>query len=76
MPQITLYLDDATQALLEQAATAKGVSEGQWVAELVRQYAVQDWPQDCLDFAGRFADFPLRDDMPATLPSDQARNGF
>ncbi len=31
MPQITLYLDDATQALVEQAAKANGLSKSRWV---------------------------------------------
>jgi uncharacterized protein (DUF1778 family) len=31
MPQITLYLDDATQALVERAAKANGLSKSRWV---------------------------------------------
>ena len=61
MSQITLYLDDATQALVEQAAKANGVSKSRWVAEIIRKHAAQDWPQDCLALAGRFPDFPLQD---------------
>jgi hypothetical protein len=61
MSQITLYLDDATQALVEQAAKANGVSKSRWVAEIIRKHAAQDWPQDCLALAGRCPDFPLQD---------------
>ncbi len=61
MSKITLHLDDATQALVDQAARANGVSKSRWVADLIRTYAAHDWPQDCLALAGRFADFPLRD---------------
>lgn len=61
MSKITLYLDDATQALVDQAARANGVSKSRWVADLIRTYGALDWPQDCLALAGRFADFPLRD---------------
>ena len=61
MSKITLYLDDATQALVDQAARANGVSKRRWVADLIRTYGAHDWPQDCLALAGRFADFPLRD---------------
>ena len=59
MAQITLYLDDATQALVEQAAKANGVSKSRWVADIIRTYAAHDWPQDCLALAGQFPDFPL-----------------
>ena len=62
MSQITLYLDDATQALVDNAARASGVSKSRWVAEIIRKYAAHEWPQDCLGLAGRFADFPLRED--------------
>ena len=59
MPQITLDLDDATQALVDQAAKANGISKSRWVAEAIRRYAAHEWPQGCLNLAGSFPDFPL-----------------
>ena len=76
MSQITLYLDDATQALVDQAAQANGLSKSSWVADIIRKYAAHEWPQDCLALAGRFADFPLREDSPASSPADVPRLGF
>ena len=76
MSQITLYLDDATQALVEQAAQANGVSKSRWVADIIRKYAAHEWPQDCLDLAGRFADFPLREESSATSADDVPRLAF
>jgi predicted transcriptional regulator len=76
MPQVTLYLDDATQALVDQAAAATGMSKSRWVAEIIRKHAAHEWPQDCLAAAGQFVDFPLRDDNPAALPPDVRRLGF
>ena len=76
MSQITLYLDDATQALVEQAAAANGMSKSRWVAEVIRKYAAHEWPRDCLDLAGRFPDFPLREEGPPTAPADAPRIGF
>jgi hypothetical protein len=74
--QITLYLDDTTQALVEQAALANGVSKSRWVAEMIRKYAAHEWPQDCLALAGRFADFPLREDCGVQLAADLPRVSF
>ena len=74
MSQITLYLDEATKALVQQAAAANGMSKSRWVAGIIRKYAAQEWPQDCLDLAGRFEDFPLREDVIAA--SDTPRIGF
>lgn len=77
MSQITLYLDDATQALVDQAAKAHGLSKSRWVADIIRKYAAHEWPQDCLALAGRFADFPLRDvDDPGSVVADVPRLGF
>lgn len=76
MSQITLYLDDATQALVEQAAQASGLSKSRWVAEIIRKHAAQEWPKDCLALAGRFADFPLREESPTQQPADVPRLGF
>lgn len=76
MSQITLYLDDATQALVDQAAQANGVSKSRWVADIIRKYAVQEWPQDCLALAGRFTDFPLREDAGSLQPADVPRLDF
>ena len=76
MSQITLYLDEATQAVVEHAARENGMSRSRWVAEIIRKYANLEWPRDCLTLAGRFPDFPLRGETPATLPADVARLGF
>ena len=76
MSQITLYLDDATQALVEHAAQAHGLSKSRWVADIIRKYAAHEWTQDCLALAGRFADFPLREDNPVAQPADASRVGF
>jgi hypothetical protein len=73
MSQITLYLDDATQALVDEAAKANGVSKSRWVADIIRTYASHDWPQDCLALAGLFADFPLQEDVPHSQPADVPR---
>jgi len=75
MSQITLYLDDATQALVDAATQASGLSKSRWVAEAIRKYAAHEWPQDCITLAGRFSDFPLREDAPAA-PADVPRMGY
>lgn len=76
MSQITLYLDDATQALVEQAAHANGLSKSRWVAEIIRKYAAHEWPQDCLALAGAFPDFPLVEESQYSQPADAPRLGF
>lgn len=76
MSQITLYLDDSTQALVEQAAKAHGVSKSRWVTDTIRKYASHEWPQDCLGLARRFPDFPLRAEGLDAQAADVPRVGF
>lgn len=76
MSQITLYLDETTQALVDQAAKAHGVSKSRWVADIIRKYATHEWPQDCLALAGSFSDFPLRTENIDTQVVDVPRLGF
>lgn len=76
MSQITLYLDEATQTLVEQAAQASGVSKSRWVAEIIRKYAAQEWPRECVELAGRFPDFPLREADLGGQTADVSRIGF
>ena len=76
MSQITLYLDETTQALVDQAAKAHGVSKSRWVAEIIRKYATHEWPQDCLALAGSFSDFPMRTEGIDTHVADVQRLGF
>ena len=77
MSQITLYLDDATQALVDRAAQANGVSKSRWVADIIRKHAAHEWPKECLALAGKFADFPLTENGAVGHPAaDAPRLGF
>lgn len=76
MSQVTFYLDKDTQMLVERAARTSGMSKSRWVAEIIRKYAAEEWPDECLKLAGRFTDFPLREDSPATSAADVQRVGF
>lgn len=60
MPKITLYIDDATKALIGQAAAASGMTKSRWVAQIIQKYAVHAWPKGMAESAGRFSDFPLQ----------------
>ncbi|MDF1485614.1 ribbon-helix-helix domain-containing protein [Ramlibacter sp. H39-3-26] len=75
MSQVTLYLDDETDALMRAQAQAAGVSDSRWVADLIRDAAEQRWPAQVIGLAGSFADFPLREDAPPPA-ADVSRAGF
>ena len=51
MPQVTLYLDDETDALARASAAAAGLSYSRWLGELIRSSS--DWPPE----------IPLREEL-------------
>ena len=75
MAQVTLYLDQPTHQLLEDAALANGVSKSRWVADMIRSARRRQWPDEFRHLAGAFPDFPLRQDQPSTA-EDTPRVGF
>ena len=77
MAQVTLYLDDETDALLAKAASASGLSRSRWVAQAIRSHAGDALPQAFRRLAGAFPDFPLQQrGADARLPPDAPRIGF
>ena len=74
MAQITLYIDDATQAKLREAAAERKVSQSQFVADLIRHATDDAWSAAVLALAGSVPDFPLADELRAGLPPDPERD--
>lgn len=73
MAQITLYIDDETQARLREAASRSQVSQSQFVADLIRRATMSTWPDEVLALAGSIPDFPEAAALRAGLASDTAR---
>ena len=73
MAQITLYIDEATQVRLREAAASRKVSQSQFVAELIRGATSTDWPPEVLALAGSVPDFPLAEELRAGQPPDAER---
>ncbi|PYQ39413.1 MAG: CopG family transcriptional regulator [Acidobacteria bacterium] len=56
MAQVTLYLDDETADRLKKAAKQAGLSRSRFLARLVREKTVTEWPQAVKDLAGAWPD--------------------
>jgi hypothetical protein len=68
MAQITLYIDENTQARLREAAASRKVSQSRFVAELIRKATAPQWPPEVLALAGAVPHFPLAEELRAGLP--------
>jgi len=73
MAQITLYIDDATQARLRDAAALRKVSQSRFVADLIRKATASEWPPEVMALAGSVPDFPLAEELRASLSPDAER---
>ena len=75
MPQVTLSLDEATDAKTRAAAAAAGVSYSRWVAEIIRTRTHDEWPGQIRTLASSVRDFTRREDSghAAAAASDSPR---
>lgn len=73
MAQVTIYLDDETEARMKRAADEAGVSRSRWVADVIREKTVKEWPESFRRLAGAWQDFPEVDELRAGLGEDVPR---
>ena len=73
MGQVTLYVDDETSAIIEAAAKSAHMSKSKWVASVIRQKALAEWPQEIHELAGAWADFPVAEELRSGLGQDSPR---
>ncbi|MDR2106731.1 MAG: antitoxin [Coriobacteriales bacterium] len=60
MPQLSLYLDRATMALMQQGAEMEHQSMSAYVAGLIREKVSNKWPAGYFDLYGSITDESLR----------------
>jgi len=63
MGQVTIYLDDDTEAKARAAATSQGVSLSKWVAERIGRGARAEWPAFVRELAGAWGDLPSAEQL-------------
>jgi hypothetical protein len=76
MGQVTIYLDDETERLAREAASAKGVPLSKWVAERVQRGARAEWPASVRGLAGAWTDLESAEDIRARGGRDVPRGSL
>ena len=56
MPQLSIYLDEETAALLEKAVSPSGTSVSKWVRSQIHKSLQQDWPEGYFNLFGSVDD--------------------
>ena len=73
MGQVTVYLDEDTEALMRKNAEAAGISQSKWVASAIRSKASREWPETVLALVGAWADFPTVEQIRTKVGKDARR---
>lgn len=73
MGQVTIYLDEETQALMKRAVKNAGVSQSRWIAEVIRDKVHGEWPADVAALAGAWPDALTAEEIRASYAVDAKR---
>ena len=50
-----------------------GISKSKWIAEMIREKTATRWPEDVIEMAGTWNDFPDVDEIRAEMGADVER---
>ena len=72
MPQLTIYLDEATEQLLRRQLDSSGLSQSRYIEGLIVERARTLWSPELVSVLGTWAnaDFPDIQDLRKTLGAD------
>ena len=73
MGQVTIYLDDDTEAKARAAATSEGVSLSKWVAGRIERGARAEWPAFVRELSGAWRDLPSAEQLRKAKTKDLPR---
>ncbi|MDX8410623.1 MAG: hypothetical protein R8K46_01955 [Mariprofundaceae bacterium] len=76
MGQVTIYLDDKTEAEMNAAVKAAGVSKSKWVARVIHEKAGEEWPEAIARLAGAWPDLPTAEEIRQSSGDDAQRETF
>lgn len=76
MGQVTIYLDDETEQKMVANAKAMNLSKSKWIAGVIREKLVDEWPATVRELPGSWQDFPSADDLRAGGGSDVERESL
>jgi len=73
MGQVTIYLEDEIETRMAAEAKARKLSKSKWVATIIREKLVDEWPPAVRDAAGSWDDFPELEEIRGEAHADVER---
>jgi hypothetical protein len=76
MGQVTIYLDDEIEKRMTANAKAIKLSKSKWIANVIREKLVDEWPANVRELAGSWGDFPNLEEIRRTRQQDIERHAL
>jgi hypothetical protein len=76
MGQVTIYLDDETEQKMVANARAMNLSKSKWIASVIREKLVDEWPATVRELPGSWQDFPSLNELRASGGTDVERESL
>ncbi|MEA2115375.1 MAG: CopG family transcriptional regulator [Thermodesulfobacteriota bacterium] len=74
MGQVTIYLDNEIENKMKTAAKTSDLSVSKWIANIIKEKIVTEWPQDVVNLAGSWKDdFPSLEEIRSSQAADTSR---
>lgn len=73
MGQVTIYIEDETEAKMRAAAKSQHLSQSKWISNLIKEKIANQWPQSVIDLAGAWKDLPTLEEIRASHGKDSPR---
>lgn len=73
MGQVTIYLDDEIEAKMRAAAQSENLSQSKWVAQLIKEKTLDQWPESVVKLAGTWDDIPTTEEIRSSSGVDAIR---
>ena len=73
MGQVTIYLEDDVEEKMRSSAKATGLSQSKWVANLIKEKVMSEWPDSVRQLAGAWENLPTLEEIRATNTPDSPR---
>jgi len=73
MGQVTIYLDQPTEAKMKTIIKRNGVSKSKWIAGLIREKTTDVWPDQIQKLAGSWKDLPTSEEIRKDMGADNKR---
>ena len=76
MGQVTIYLDDEIEKRMTANAKAMKLSKSKWIANVIREKLVDEWPANVQELAGSWEDFPTLEEIREMEQRDVTREAL